>query len=259
VRPLAIAFLIFWSTNLLAQSKTVTFETSSEILWAGVDRPGDLFLVLKSGEVLKFDKQGKKIGSHTFKKPPRIFDPLDGTQSFYFLAGSNTYGNLSSDLVEVSEKTLDPSFAVSPTLVCPALHELWILDSTDLSLGKTKAHASVISFENNLEAILKKKPDFAVMREYQNYLFLLDRNAGIHMFNAFGKFIKTFGEPGLSYFSFLGEELYYMKSSEVVLTDLYTNERRVLPIPTPANFILLTDDKLFAVDRKKVSIYDFKP
>jgi len=256
---IALLLFILGHTSLLAQMKPVSFETPSEIVWAGVDRPGDLFVVLISGEVQKFNKEGKKLGSHTFKKPPRIFDPLDGTQSFYFLAGSNTYGNLSSDLIDVSEKTLDPSFAVSPTLVCPALHELWILDSTDLSLGKTKAHATVISFENALQAISKNKPDFVMMREYQNYLFLLDRNNGIHMFNGLGKHIKTIAETGLRYFSFLGEELYFMKGNQVVLTDLYTNERRMLPIPAAANFILLTDDRLFAVDTKKVSIFDFKP
>jgi hypothetical protein len=33
----------------------------------------------------------------------------------------------------------------------------------------------------------------------------------------------------------------------------------VLPIPVAANFVLLTDDRLFAIDTKKVSIFDFKP
>jgi hypothetical protein len=260
VRTLAIAAIfIIVAFGALAQSKTVSFETSSEIIWAGVDRPGDLFVLLKNGEVQKFDKQARKLGSHTFKKPPRIFDPLDGTQSFYFLAGSNSYGNLSSDMVDVSEKTLDPSFAVSPTLVCPALHELWILDSTDLSLAKTKVNASEVSFETSLQAISKKKPEFVMMREYQNYLFLLDRNNGIHLFNGLGKYVKTIAETGLNYFGFLGEELYFIKGNQVVLIDLYTNERRMLPLPSPANFVLLTDDKLFAVDTKKVSIFDFKP
>ncbi len=47
-------------TRLHAQGKKITFETPAEIQWAGVDRPGDLFLILKTGEVLKYDKEGKK-------------------------------------------------------------------------------------------------------------------------------------------------------------------------------------------------------
>ncbi len=246
--------------TLHAQSKTTTIETTVEITWAGVDRAGDLFLVLKTGEVQKYNKDGKKIGSHSFKVPPRLFDPLDGAQSFYYLAKENTYGNLSSDLSTKTENLLDPSFAIHPWLVCPALHELWILDSTDLSIKKTKLRATSISFETSIRHLsATKRAEYVSMREYQNYLFLLDKNTGIHMFNGLGKHVKTIVENELGYFSFLGEEIYFIKGNQVILTDLYTDERRMFPIPVQCRFVLLTDDRLFAVDVKKVSIFDFKP
>lgn len=253
-------FCLLGTMTLLAQGKTITIETPAEIVWAGVDRPGDLFLVLKTGEVLKYNKDGKNIGSHTFKGPPRVFDPLDGTQSFYFMAKGSTYGNLSSDLSTATEHILDPSFAIHPWLVCPALHELWILDSIDLSIRKTKLSGTSISFETNIRKLSTTKPaDYVYMREYQNYLFLLDKNAGIHMFNGLGKHIKTIVEKDLGYFSFLGEEIYFIKGNQVILTDLYTDERRMFSIPVACRFVLLTDDRLFAVDVKKVSIFDFTP
>lgn len=246
--------------TLQAQSKTTTIETTAEIVWAGVDRSGDLFLVLKTGEVQKYDKDGKRFGSHVFKVPPRLFDPLDGAQSFYYLVKDNIYGNLSSDLSTITKNLLDPSFAIHPWLVCPALHELWILDSADLSLKKTKLLATSIVFETSIKQLSLKKPaDYVYMREYQNYLFLLDKNTGIHMFNGLGKHIKTIVENDLGYFSFLGEEIYFIKGNQVILTDLYTDERRMFPVPIPCHFVLLTDDRLFAVDVKKVSIFDFKP
>lgn len=251
---------LFGVYNLQAQSKTTTIETTVEITWAGVDRAGDLFLVLKTGEVQKYDKDGKIIGSHTFTVRPRVFDPLDGAQSFYYLAKNNTYGNLSSDLSTTTENLLDPSFAIHPWLVCPALHELWILDSADLSIKKTKLRATSIAFETTIKQLSPKKPaNYLFMREYQNYLFLLDKNSGIHMFNGLGKHIKTIVEQDLGYFSFLGEEIYFIKGNQVVLMDLYTDERRMFPIPLPCRFVLLTDDRLFAVDARKVSIFDFKP
>ena len=97
---------------LQAQSK-VSFETEAGIAWAGIDRPGDLFLVLQSGEVLKYDKQGKKIGSHSFKAPPTCFDPLDGAQSFYYIMDGNHFGNISSDMLDVTQFPLDPYFAIT--------------------------------------------------------------------------------------------------------------------------------------------------
>src|SRR3954471_19000486 len=162
------------------QAGKVSFQTSAEIVWAGVDRPGDLFLVLKTGEVFKYDKEGKKVGVHGFQMPPTLVDPLDGVQSFYFEETATNYGNLSADLSSASKHAVDPAFAIRPWLVCPSLHELWILDSADFSIKKTKMKSAAISLESVLIHLPSKQiKDYVYMREYQNYLFLLDRNAGV--------------------------------------------------------------------------------
>ena len=105
---------ILSSSFLSAQNKKITIETSSEIVWAGVDRPGDLFLVLKTGEVQKFNKSGKKIGSHGFKGSPTLFEPMDGVQSFFYFREEKLFGNLSSDFESVTQHPLDPAFAIAP-------------------------------------------------------------------------------------------------------------------------------------------------
>jgi hypothetical protein len=246
-------------THAFAQA-THTFETTSEIVWAGVDRPGDLFLVLKTGEVVKYNKDGQKIGVHGFQSPPTLIDPLDGVQSFYFDEAGTDYGNLSADMTSASRHVVDPAFAVRPWLVCPSLHELWILDSADFSIKKTKMKSSAISLENVLIHLPSKQiEDYIYMREYQNYLFLLDKNAGIHIYNSLGKFVKTVGEKDITYFSFFGEEIYYLKNKQLYLTDLYTNEKRTLQVPIACRFALLRDDYLYAVEGNKVTVFAFKP
>lgn len=256
----AIALIVGSAFIVHAQSKTIQFETDAEVVWAGVDRPGDLFLVLVTGEVQKFDKEGKKKGSHGFATPPTLLDPLDGIQSFYYLRNENQYGNLSTDLVDRSQHHLDPSFAIRPWLVCPSLHELWILDSADFSIKKTKLNSTGISLESALKHLPDKGiSDYTYLREYQNYLFLLDRNAGIHLFNTLGKFVKTLGEKQLTYFNFLGEEIYFITGKELTLVDLYTNEKRTLPLPGECRFALLTDDRIYAVGASSVTVFKFKP
>lgn len=254
-----LLFCIASVSALHAQNKKIVFDTPAEVQWAGVDRPGDLFLILKTGEVLKYDKSGKKIGSHSFKAAPTLFDALDGAQSFYYMSDGNYYGNISSDMLEVTQFQLDPSFAIAPWLVCPSLHELWLMDSSDFSIKKTKMRSTSISLESILIHLPSKQiKDYIYMREYQNYLFLLDKNAGIHIYNSLGKFIKTIGEKDLTYFNFLGEEIYYMKDNQLVFVDLFTNEKRVLPVTITCKFALLNEDKLYAVDNNKVTIIDFK-
>ena len=171
---LSVSFLL--PSFLQAQNKNITWEAGAEIQWAGVDRAGDLLLVLQTGEVQKINKEGKKIGSYRFKTPPTLLDPLDGAQSFYYLQKENVYGNLSSDLSTSTPHPLDAAFAISPWMVCPSLHELWILDSADFSIKKTKLNSTGISLEAALKHLPRKKvEDYIYMREYQNYLFLLDK------------------------------------------------------------------------------------
>lgn len=255
---LAISFASVLS--LQAQNKIVQFETEAKVIWAGIDRPGDLFLVLTTGEVQKFNKDGKRIGSHGFRTPPTLFEPLDGVQSFYYFQDENVYGNLSSDLVSNTQHHLDPAFAIKPWLVCPSLHELWILDSMDFSIKKTKLNSATIL----LEAVFKHLPqkrmeDFVYMREYQNYLFLLDKNAGIHFFSSLGKFIQTFEVKDILYFNFLGEEVYYKNGNELIFIDFLSGEKRQITLPQPCRFALVTDEYLYAVEETRVVIYTFKP
>jgi len=257
---MAMLALQLCAFSTAAQNKRTSFQTKSEVRWAGVDRAGDLFLVLNSGEVQKFTKEGNQVGSHQFDVPPTLLDPMDGAQSFYFGQKGNVYGNLSSDLQTVTNKLVDPAFAITPWLVSPSLHELWILDSADLSIKKTKLNSATLSLETALKHLPNKSAkDYTYMREYQNYLFLLDVKAGVHMFNSLGMFVRTFGEKGLEYFAFMGEEIYFIKGNELVLVDLYTQETRKIRLPLPCIYALLNDDTLYAVDRGAVTIFEFKP
>lgn len=243
-----------------AQTRKINIETRSEIVWAGVDRPGDLFLVLATGEVQKFNNQGKSIGTHGFGSPPSLLDPMDGAQSFYYLQKENVHGHLASDMIDATQHPLDPAFAIAPWLVCPSLKELWVLDSSDFSIKKTNLNGMGIAFETSLKPEPKKKAsDYCYMREYQNYLFILDKATGVMLFNSLGKYIRTLGEKDIECFGFLGEEMYYAKGNSLILTDLYSNEVRTIPLPVPSRFTLVTDDTYYAVGKNRVTIFDFKP
>lgn len=259
MKRLAIG-LVLVALPLFARSQTKTIAVDGEIVWAGIDRPGDLFVLLANGEVQKYDKTGKKIGSHRFSSLPTLIDPLDGVRSFFYFRQGQRYGTLSYDFSDVDEKVLDPSFAISPWLVCPALRELWILDSADFSVKKTRMNSQTIDLESTLKHLPDKKvSDYVSMREYQNYVFLLDRNAGVHVFNAIGRFVHTLGKKGMNYFNFLGEEMYYVSGSELVLVDIYNLEIRTRQLPGEYSFALLNDDHVYGIQGRAIYITPFRP
>ncbi len=253
---------VFVASVSVGQKLPVTITLDVDIVWAGIDRPGDLFIVMANGDVQKYDKTGKKIGSHKFSTPPTLLDPLDGVQSFFYHRKNQTYGTMSYDFTTITPHAVDPAFAVSPWLVCPALRELWILDSADFSIKKTALNSTAISLENALQHLPEKKiTDYTSLREYQNYVFLLDKTAGVHVFNPLGKYIRTLGDKNMSYFNFLGEELYYVSGSDLIFIDLYDAGRREIPMKAGMDFrfVLLNEDRMYGVGGRTITISEFRP
>jgi len=249
-----ILSFVLVATSLFAQKKVASVKVDNKVAFAAVDRPGDLYIILANGEALKIDKSGKQIGKRKFKSVPTIFDPKDGTRAFAYYHDTHTIETIAPDLSFAEASPLHPEFAVSAWLVCPSKNELWILDSADFTLKKTKEKGTAIAYETPFGDATA-----TYMREYLNFLFVLD-SEGIKMQNNLGKTIQKIAAPGLSFFSFLGEEIYYMETpSSLQLLDLYTSEKRKVPLPHAAKFALLTDDRMILVEDTTIDFFEFTP
>lgn len=227
--------------------------------FASVDRPGDLYVVMADGLIRKFDLNGKEIASRKFNTVPTLFDPRDGTLSFAWFRDARKLTYLPPDMSSSTETPIRPEFAVSPWQVCPSKNELWILDSADMSLKQTIGKVTAVGYDVMWPGTAPTPSSVTFMREYQNFLFVLDKETGIHMFNSLGRKIRQVDEKNLMYFNFLGEELYYIKSQSLKFLDLYTGESREIPLPSPCKFALLTDQRMILVKEGKVEFFEFTP
>lgn len=256
-RPVLLLLLV--ASAAQAQPKPVaTVELGSPIAFASVDRPGDFYVGLGNGELRKFDKNGKQLGA--LQAPPlTLFEAGDGTKSFGFIRQSQQVLSIAYDLRAFQSTAVHPEFAVNPWLVCPSRSEQWILDSADVSLKKTRGNITSIAFESSWTSRPTSVTDIVYMREYLNFLFILERGKGIHIINSLGKEVRRIADADITGFNFLGEELYYVKGSKLVLTDLYTTETREIGLPAPANYVFLTDDRMAVVTGTTLSLYPFTP
>src|SRR5688500_1918383 len=124
-----------------------TVSLSGPVAFAGVDRPGDLYVVMKDGWIRKYDGNGNELASRKFDTAPTLFEAGDGTRSFVFLRKEQKMEDLSPDLSDRDTKPVNPEFAISPWLICPSRNELWILDSADLSFKKTSGRGTAIAYD----------------------------------------------------------------------------------------------------------------
>jgi hypothetical protein len=247
-----IAFLLLLSVSCFAQKQVGSFQLPAEVVFATVDRAGDLYVIMKNGDAIKLDKNAMPVGKKKFSTLPTIFDPKDGTRAFAYYRGLQSIESITPDLSSGDFTPLHPEFAVNAWLVCPSKNEFWILDGADFSLKKTKDKGAAIAYESTFAK--EKEPTY--MREYLNFLFVLDN--GIHVLNNLGKQIRKL-DVNVPYFNFLGEEVYYPSGNGLQLIDLYTTEKRDIPLPHSSQFAFLTDDRMILVDGEKVEFFEFTP
>jgi hypothetical protein len=260
MRILVLAFLLF-SIPAFCQKKIRTIEVSDSIMYATIDRPGDLYIITKSGQIQKFDENGNMILLYKSTNIPTLFDPRDGARLFTYYRSTQQYEFLNPSFEATASYHVDSSFAIKPWLICPSGEtKLWVLDSADHSLKKINTKESVVEVEVLIDStLIYDASSFTTMREYQGFVFLLNPKSGILIFNGLGKNIKTLEVKGISNFQFLGEELYYTKSGGLHLFDLFTADERKIDLPSESKFSILTGTRLFQVFSRSIVFSEFSP
>lgn len=244
------------------QSKPIrSVEVSDTIRFAAVDRPGELYIQTRGGQIQKFDADGKLLNLYRSTKIPTLFDPRDGARLFAYFRELHQYWYLNPSFEVTDAYVLDSAFAIDPWLVCSSGdHNLWILDAADWSLQKIDPKKGITLADETFKTAPDKDPaDFTFMREYQGFLFLLDSSEGILIFNSVGKLIRTIAIKDLAAFNFLGEELYYQDGPVLRFFDLFSAETREVPLPSPAAFTLLTDERLYRIGFRRIDIFRWSP
>lgn len=260
---ISVMLILFASLSTTAQFKKInTIKGETNIKLVAVDRPGEFYVLLDNNSLQKYDSNGKLLNKTQLRNTPHIFDPRDGAKLFVFYGNTVEYNFLSHNLSATSEPTkVDPAFAINPFLACPAGdYNIIVLDSADWSFKKINLKTQSVIFESVLSKnISRKAQHITQLREYQNFIFLLDQEHGIHILNSIGKLLRTIDVSDISYFNFLGEELYYLSGGKLHFFNLFSTETRILNLPGPAAFALITDERLLLSNKNIVQIYSVKP
>jgi hypothetical protein len=248
---------LFSFTPTQAQKKIKSVAVNDPIIYATVDRPGELYVVTKNNQIQKFDVDGKLLAVYKNPPSPTLFDPRDGARLFAYFRPDQKYSFLNPSFEVTSSFSIDSSIAIEPWLLCiSGDHNIWIMDGSDMSLKKVNTQTGSVDSDIKIPAtFVSAVSSYTFIREYQGFLFLLNRDKGIAIFNGMGKWLKTIEQPGLSYLNFIGEELYYLRDGKIIYFNLFTAETREAPAPQAAGFVLVTDERIFAVKDLIITIY----
>ena len=259
----SVAFVIILASALVAQAqkKIISIPVSEEIAAAYVDRVGELYILTQNGQIQKYDLNGKVIAVYRSGPAPTLFEPRDGSRLFAFFREDGKINYMTPSFEVYNTTRIDSAFVIDPWLVFTSGdHNLWILDAADQTLKRINPRTSALEidvvFPKDLSTDLS---NISFAREYQGFVFLLDEHKGIHIFNNMGRWLKTITASNLSYFNFIGEELYYQVGSQLVFINLHSGEQRQIELPFTANTALTTDERLYLIHSKSIDFFEFKP
>ena len=243
------------------EDRIKTLTLNDTIVSVAIDRPGDFYAITNTGQIQRFDKDGKLTLLYKAERVPTLFDPRDGSRIFVYYRGDQLYEYRNPSFESVSSYKIDPAFAIQPWLICPSGdHKLWVLDSVDHSLKRIDVRASEVEVEVVVDsALIERASSFTLMREYQNFVFLLNPQRGIYIFNSLGRHIKTIPVSDVQTFNFLGEELYYLQGGKLQFMNLFSAETRQLPMDRDYHAALLTDERMILFTLKSIDIFSFRP
>jgi hypothetical protein len=265
---------IFFFLGLLA----VLAAGSPELAWAqdlrlrqqvALDRPGtpsldrlnQFYLTDAKNNLHKFSEDGRMLQSFS---PPQagkasLVEGWNMLKIFMFYDGQGQAVLLDRFLNPISQVNLNRhTEGVVRLATLAADDRFWVFNESDFSLLKFDPRLNEAILQAPLNQILQSgQYDLRFMREYQNTVYLVDRNSGIYLFDNLGTYKKKLPVTGLSYLGFRGNEAYYLKDRMIYFLDLYSLQERTVPVPASKNYqhVLVGDKYWYLVWEKGVDIY----
>lgn len=253
--------LVFSAATASAQVKIKSISLSDTIIYATVDRPGDLYVITKGGQLQRFAPDATLGVVYKLGALPTQFDPRDGARLFAYFRNDRHYAFYNPSFDMTASYHLDSSFVIEPWLVTiSGDHDIWVVDAADGNLKKVTQATETVDVDVKIPAELYKDVKaFTALREYQGFVFLLQPHKGIQVFNRMGKWLRTIESSTLKSFNFIGEELYYIEKGKLKFFNLFTAEIREQPLTQPAQFVLVTDERIYSLKDKTIDFFTPKP
>jgi hypothetical protein len=233
---LTFAITVF-SQNMFAQTLQVIDSMQVAYQQISIDNYANLYLTNDKGAIFGYDSLLKPLSIEY--SPEKIasvalLEARNALRMFVFYREFQEYALLDRFLTVKQVSPLPTEKIGFARLATPSAdNHLWILDDNDFSLKKLDLQTETVSFSTPLDLLLgNSNYDIVFMTEYQNQLFLVDKYAGILIFDNMGNFRRKIIAQNLSYISFEGEMLWFTDGKSIFSENIYkTNSTTKIALP----------------------------
>ncbi len=269
-----IAFLrLFWlylfffaESNVWAQTQLFRRVMIAEPQTVSMDIYGNIFLADMQGNITHYNKDGDSIRRFAPQEPATIYvlEAWKGLKILAFYKDLQRFTWLNRFLTPIETYTLrSEQIGFARLLNYSNDGYIWIFDEQDFSLKKYDYRNQQILVRTPCDLLFPTQNyQITFLREYQNMVFLVDKNSGIFLFDNFGNFKKKLQIRNINFINFWGEHIAYLQEKTLYLHHIYKKsaERKInLPIEhNYKDFFLLTSSHIYLFTTNQMFIYTFQ-
>ncbi|WP_299252029.1 hypothetical protein [uncultured Cytophaga sp.] len=261
-----VCVLFVLSQNIFAQvfKPLSSSKIPGQIGCVSSDAYGFIYLTDHSGNIYKLDSLGKQF---VLASPPRRgqITSIEATRNvniFVFYSDYQVYYYYDRFLMQSQTLSFPSALVGFARIATPSLDQnIWLVDDQDFSLKKLNSKYYTIDINTPLDLIIDPEVyNMNCMREYQNLLFINDANSGILIFDNMGNYKTRIPVTGLTYFSFYGDNLVFVKDGCMHIMNIYTykEQKYTNDLFKGASVAILTNKRLHLIQGDTLLIYQFE-
>lgn len=227
-----------------------------------VDQQGNIYISNLSGDILKYDKNGKQMQEYSPETQGRCsqIDAISSLKVLVFYEEYQEYLMLDRYLSNaVRYRLANIDFGYISHVSLTMLQSVWMVDASDFSLKLWNTLSSTLEENKSLAKVLTEgEADISGLYTYQNRTYLIDRRSGIYVFDIIGNFMRFIEVKGLSNINFMNDKLYYKLGSDIHLLSLYEDDSVKINLPKgTGDKILYSGGLLYHFTESELEIYSY--
>lgn len=229
MKTLSLVLLILTSPWCWAQSLTKIASIPGKYDFVRVDNFGKIYLV-KGNEIKMFTPDGKFLlqNSDKFFGDITDVDATNGLELLTFFEDQVQVTFLDNQLgVKGRDVPLEQLGFEQVSHACTSYgNGVWLFDKVKFQLIRLDKNNNFSARSGQLNQVLGFSVEPIYMRESNNWLYLLDKNKGVLVFDIYGAYYKTIPISGFTYFQVAGDHLIHYKAPYLLsfnFRDLYSD------------------------------------
>lgn len=223
-----LGVLIFLLQSVFSEGQNLNH---SDVKFFSVDALGNIYIVHKNNQLVKFDPAGIQLFSYTNSMSQSLtnLDCSNPLQTLLFFRDLGKIQFLDKNLAEMASpvELLNLSYS-DVSAVCSSYNSgLWLYESSEKQLIRLNSSLQITNKSIRLDQIIQSGFEIHKMLEYSDKLLVMDSLHGIFVFDIYGVYKKPVFLGKVADFQLIDENIFYATTYGIIKTDISVFEEQM--------------------------------